>query len=107
MSLIAMPVAGTTAVEPIRWSTPETKLWVGTRAGEYAGMIEYVDGHFVVVGATGRSLGSWSDLAQAMTAAESGRGGHRVSDALLSNVALASAAVAVSIAGLGLTMLAA
>lgn len=91
----------------VQWSTPEAKLWVGMRSGEYAGMIEYAEGHFVVSGPTGGRLGSHSDLAQAMKAVETGAAKLRVTEAFLSNMALASAVVALSVAGMSLTMIAA
>jgi hypothetical protein len=107
MSLVAESPAVERTADRIVWSSPETKLWVGSRSGEYAGMIEYSAGHFVVTGRVGQPLGSCSDLNQAMSVAESGRTLHRLPEALLSNVALASAAVAVSVAGLSITMIAA
>ena len=98
--------AAPVAVE-VTWASPEAKLWVGSRRGEYAGMIEYTQGHFVVSGPTGRRLGSCSDLAQAMAVAEQGARHSRLSETLLSNVALASAVMALSVAGVSLSMIAA
>jgi hypothetical protein len=92
---------------PLLWSTPESKLWVAMRDGEYAGMIEYAEGHFVVAGPEGQRLGSHSDLARAMAALENGPVRSRLSEAFLSNVALASAVVAFSVAGMSLSMIAA
>lgn len=96
-----------TELSPVIWAEPESKLWVGARDGEYAGMIEYAEGHFVCTGPTGEPLGSASDLTQAMSVVTSRRPQHRVTDAVLSNVALASAVIALSIAGVSLSMIAA
>jgi hypothetical protein len=94
-------------VAPLAWAAPEAKLWVATRGGEYAGMVEYLGGHYECSGATGEQLRSASDLAQAKAIVEAGRPSGRITEALLSNVALATAVVAVSVAGITLTALAA
>jgi len=36
------------ATAEVVWSAPDTNLWVATINGDYAGMIEFTDGHFVV-----------------------------------------------------------
>ncbi|MCU1404533.1 MAG: hypothetical protein JWQ43_836 [Glaciihabitans sp.] len=41
------PVTNAAPVE-IVWSTPDRNLWVAMVNGDYAGMIEFTDGHFVV-----------------------------------------------------------
>lgn len=91
----------------LTWSNPESQLWIANRDGEYAGMVEYADGHFLASGSRGEDLGSFSDRTQAMDAVRLGIARRRLPDGLLSNVAIVSAVVAVSIAGMSLTMIAA
>ena len=92
---------------PLTWSTPESKLWIAARQGEYAGMIEYTEGHFMATGATGFDLGAFSDLAQAMESVDRGALPGRLPVGVLSNVAIVSAVVALSMVGMGLTVIAA
>ncbi|WP_440710591.1 hypothetical protein [Herbiconiux sp. YIM B11900] len=92
---------------PLTWSNPESQLWIAYREGEYAGMVEYGDGHFLASGSRGEDLGTFSDRTQAMNAVLQGVARRRLPDGLLSNVAIVSAVVAVSIAGMSLTMIAA
>lgn len=42
----------------LMWSSPEANLWVANRDGEYAGMVEFADGHFVARDSTGHILGT-------------------------------------------------
>ncbi|WP_066043929.1 hypothetical protein [Herbiconiux solani] len=91
----------------LTWSEPETKLWVASRDGEYAGMIEYLAGHFVATGATGHDLGSYSSLDSAMASVDLGASRRRLPEGVLSNVAIVSAVVALSLAGMSLSMIAA
>ena len=106
-SRITPATAIPTEVPEIIWATPEAKLWIATREGEYAGMVEYAEGHFVASGPIGDDLGSFSDVAQAQAAVARGVALRRFGDGLLSNVAIVSAVVAVSLAGMSLTMIAA
>lgn len=92
---------------PLSWATPEPKLWIASRKGEYAGMIEYTEGHFMATGSTGYDLGAYSDLTQAMTAVDLGTLRGRLPVGVLSNVAIVSAVVAFSMVGMGLTVIAA
>jgi len=41
----------------VLWTNPDTGLWVATINGDYAGMIEFTDGRFVVRDATGVVVG--------------------------------------------------
>ncbi|MCS5733683.1 hypothetical protein [Herbiconiux daphne] len=91
----------------VTWASPEAKLWVASRAGEYAGMVEYSAGHFLATNATGEPLGAFSDRPRAMSAVVQGIPRHRMPVTLLSNVALASAVVALSVTGLSLAAIAA
>ncbi|MFB2556191.1 hypothetical protein [Herbiconiux liangxiaofengii] len=92
---------------PLNWSTPESKLWIAARRGEYAGMIEYTEGHFMATGATGFDLGAFSNLTQAMESVDRGALPGRLPVGVLSNVAIVSAVVALSMVGMGLTVIAA
>lgn len=47
------------------WTTPEASLWVANRAGEYAGMVEFADGHFIARDSTGHILGTEVSVAAA------------------------------------------
>ena len=48
MTLFDTRVQAVEASADVVWSAPDTDLWVATVNGEYAGMIEFTDGHFVV-----------------------------------------------------------
>jgi hypothetical protein len=52
-------------VVTLSWTSPEDSLWVANVRGEYAGMVEFADGHFLVLDATGHQLGSHSNLRDA------------------------------------------
>jgi hypothetical protein len=49
----------------LSWTSPEDSLWVANVSGEYAGMVEFADGHFLVRDSTGHELGSHSNLRDA------------------------------------------
>jgi hypothetical protein len=50
------------------WSSPEVGLWVAMGDGEYAGMIEFADGHFVARGRTGEIIDTFSSIPVAKSA---------------------------------------
>lgn len=50
---------------PLRWSSPEAKLWVATREGEFAGFVEFREGHYVVSDGAGRELAPRATLREA------------------------------------------
>jgi hypothetical protein len=52
----------------VRWMSPASGLWVATRAGEHAGMVERLDGAYGARDARGRTLGSFDDLDSAREA---------------------------------------
>ena len=56
----------------ILWSSPDINLWVATIAGEYAGMIEFSQGHFVVSDATGSLIATTTNIPAAQDALENG-----------------------------------
>jgi hypothetical protein len=48
------PTAPPVATTPLLlWTSPETKLWVATLSGEFAGYVEFTAGHYEVTDATG------------------------------------------------------
>lgn len=47
------------------WKSPASGLWVASEAGSYLGMVERIDGRYVVTDSTGRDLGSYVELADA------------------------------------------
>jgi len=58
------------ATQPVDvvWSTPDNNLWVATVDGEFAGMVEFADGHFVVTDHTGSTVTSESSIPAAQAA---------------------------------------
>jgi hypothetical protein len=56
---------GTTDIE---WSTPDSNLWVASANGDYAGLVEFVDGHFSVRGSTGSVVAECSSIPAAQAA---------------------------------------
>lgn len=49
----------------LEWAMPESKLWVATSSGDYAGMVEFSSGHFVSYDRNGRRIAASSSLPQA------------------------------------------
>ncbi len=91
----------------ISWNAPETGLWVGNRSGEYAGMVEFTNGSYLASGEVGDELGRFGSLDDAFRSVASGAPKHRFPDGILSNVAILTAVVAISVAGMSITMIAA
>jgi hypothetical protein len=56
------------AATKISWRSPELNLWVATSNGEYAGMVEFLDGHFVARGRTGDIIDHFSSIPAAQDA---------------------------------------
>jgi len=50
------------------WSHPVRDLWIASADGEFAGMVEFVDGRFVATDRTGGLLDAFSGAAQARSA---------------------------------------
>ena len=48
-----------------QWTTPEPGLWIATRRGEYAGMLEERDGKVFAVSATGTAMGTFDSIVDA------------------------------------------
>lgn len=52
------------AVE-VRWASPEAKLWVATRGSDFAGFVEFSDGHYEVTDGRGVQLAACATLREA------------------------------------------
>lgn len=55
----------------VSWATPAIGLWVATINGDYAGMVEFTDGHFVVTDHTGTVVTTTSSIPDAQAALSS------------------------------------
>lgn len=104
---LGRPDSDIAELSELSWTTPEPKLWVAQRDGEFAGMIDFTAGQYVTTGPTGIRLGIFGDLSQAQDAVGAGQRPLTFRDGVLSNVAIVSAIVTLSVAGMGLTLLAA
>ena len=58
----------TEASARVLWSSPEQNLWVANREGEYAGMVEFANGHFLARDRTGNFIDAFTDVPSAKTA---------------------------------------
>jgi hypothetical protein len=56
----------------VQWLSPSSGLWVGTRDGEHAGIVERVDGAYRARDARGRDLGVFDNLESAWSVVEGG-----------------------------------
>ncbi|MFF2050576.1 hypothetical protein ACFVU2_03150 [Leifsonia sp. NPDC058194] len=56
--------------EDVTWTTPESRLWVATRASSFVGLIEFTENHFLVTDSTRTVIGTFAGLAQAKAALE-------------------------------------
>jgi len=54
-----------TLVEPLSWSSPAAALWVASRTGDFAGFVEFRNGHFEVTDGLGGRLPSCATLQDA------------------------------------------
>ena len=52
----------------ISWTKPDTNLWVATVDGEYAGMVDFVAGHFEVSDHQGGIIGVHTSIPEAQAA---------------------------------------
>jgi hypothetical protein len=55
----------------VSWVSPHPQLWVATVNGEYLGMVEFTDGHFVANDTMRATYASFASLAEAKLALES------------------------------------
>jgi len=72
MTMLEMTQTELAAPAAIAWSSPDINLWVATLAGEFAGMIEFSQGHFVVSDATGSLIATTTNIPAAQDALENG-----------------------------------
>jgi len=58
------------AAQPVDvvWANPDNNLWVATVDGEFAGMVEFSDGHFVVTDHAGSTVATESSIPAAQAA---------------------------------------
>jgi len=68
MTTLEMTTIELSAPPTIVWSSPDINLWVATAAGEFAGMIEFSQGHFVVSDATGSLVTTSTNIPAAQRA---------------------------------------
>jgi len=57
-----------TRATEIEWTSPATNLWVATENGDYAGMVEFVAGHFSVRSSTGTAIAECTSIPAAQAA---------------------------------------
>ena len=50
------------------WTSPAQDLWIGNRGGEYAGMVEFADGHFIARDRTNTLIDTFTDIPSAKLA---------------------------------------
>ena len=62
--MITLSTSGQTEpqVADIRWTSPDSNLWVATADGEYSGMVEFLDGRFHVRNSTGQLVDSATNV---------------------------------------------
>jgi hypothetical protein len=86
---------------PLSWFSPEAKLWVASREGDFAGFVEFTDNHYDATDARGAQLASCGTLGQAQDLIEqSTRRASAVTT--LAYVAVGTGAIAVSALAAGL-----
>lgn len=64
----------------VRWMSPAGGLWVASRPGEHAGMVERIDGRYVATDARATVLGEFEELGEAQAAVEGRRSRGRARD---------------------------
>jgi hypothetical protein len=62
LQLPAADVLSQTDRPGVRWSSPAAGLWVASRRGDHAGVVERRDGAYHARSARGRALGTFPDL---------------------------------------------
>jgi len=53
------------AVGSLSWSSPESRLWVAMLDGEYAGFVEFTEGHYAVSNSVGAHTKTFGTLREA------------------------------------------
>ena len=56
------------SITTLDWSNPDTNLWVAAAHGDYAGMVEFVDGRFSVRNSTGEMVAVCTSIPEAQAA---------------------------------------
>jgi hypothetical protein len=102
----AVPASATRSLEaePVTWSMPETKFWVAERGGEFAGFVEFRDGHYEATDARGARLDSRGTLAQAKALIAEPTSRPAVSTTLV-YLAVGAGATALSVLAVGLSFI--
>jgi len=91
-------------VPEIRWASPEATLWVATRGADFAGFVEFREGHYAVTDGLGAQLDSCATLREAQELI--GRPNDAVGlPAALTSVAVAVAGLMFAVLGAGLVVL--
>ena len=54
----------------VLWMSPAAGLWVASKRGEHAGMVERIDGRYVATNGRGRTVGDFDDLTSAREAVD-------------------------------------
>lgn len=91
----------------VMWASPSAGLWVASKRGEHAGMVERIDGRYVATNGRGRTVGDFDDLSSAREAidgvgdATPAQQVRRLTRAML----LVNAGVAVALAAAATTLL--
>jgi len=87
----------------IRWTSPESTLWVATRGADFAGFVEFREGHYAVTNGIGAQLkhGATLGAAQALIGKPNSAASH---PAALTGVSAAAAGLLVTVPGAGLTV---
>lgn len=68
MTILHNRPTGPVAPLNISWTSPDANLWVATIDGDYAGMIEFKDGHFVVQSHAGEQVATCTSIPAAQSA---------------------------------------
>ena len=82
----------------LTWMSPERGLWVATRSGEHAGVVERRDGVYHARNAHGRAMGSFDELDAARSEVAGRRDRRSASRGVITKVLWAVNAVAVACA---------
>jgi hypothetical protein len=93
-----------TEVPDVRWTSPEAKLWVATRGADFAGFVEFREGHYVVTDGRGAQLDDCATLREAKALIVRADEPAKL-PAALTYVAVVTGGVAVIVFGAGLAVL--
>jgi hypothetical protein len=93
-----------TDVPEVRWTSPEAKLWVATRGADFAGFVEFREGHYVVTDGRGAQLDDCATLREAKALITRADEPAKL-PAALTYIAVVTGGVAVTVFGAGLAVL--